>query len=87
MRVRQYVYLGLRSDDLDPGAMSERVGLLPDEVKLRGERIPGPPPMPRCHQWKVRSGLPDTTELDEQFAALLVKVDGAAPAIRAACGG
>lgn len=83
MKVRQYVYLGLSSDTVDPGTISERLGLMPDEVKLMGSRHPGPPPLPRTHMWRLNSGTgSDERTLDEHFQSLLARLTGSASKLR-----
>jgi Domain of unknown function (DUF4279) len=83
VKVRQYVYLGLKSDTVDPGTISERLGLMPDEVKLMASKHPGPPPVPRTHLWRLNSGVgSDEVALDEHFDSLLARVSGSASRIR-----
>ena len=74
MRVRQYAYLSLKSDDLTPDQITEIMGVPADEVKHKGSRTPGPPPVPRCHLWELRSGLPDDRPLQDHFDVLLLKI-------------
>jgi hypothetical protein len=62
--------------------LTDRVGLIPDEVNLMASRHPGPKLVPRTHLWKLASGLPGTKALDEHFAALLAKLEGSAPRVR-----
>ena len=76
MRVRQYVYFGIASEALTPDAISAAVGLQPDESRPKGSRRPGPPPIPRRHLWKLRSGVPETADLNDHFAALVAKLAG-----------
>lgn len=79
VKVRQYVYLGITSDDLDPGVISERLGLMPDEVKLRGSRHQGPPPVPRTHLWRFNSGLTsEELPLDDHFESLRTRLGDSA---------
>jgi hypothetical protein len=82
VRVSQYVYFSLRSELVDPGAMSEAVGLLPDETALMGSRRAAPVPIPRCHLWKLNSGINDKACLDDHFEALLAKLQGSAHRVR-----
>ena len=80
MRLRQRAYLRVASHVLDPGQISEIVGVDPHETKLRGSRSPGPPPIPRFHLWLLKSGLAEEVRLDEHldvlFAIIRAHVDG-----------
>ena len=83
MKVRQYVYLGITSDAVDPGIISERMGLMPDEVKLQGSRHQGPPPIPRTHLWRLNSGAAsDELPLDDHFKSLRVRLGDSAVRLR-----
>ncbi len=82
MKVRQYVYLGIKSDALDPGVISERLGLMPDEVKLMGSEHQGPPPIPRCHLWRLNSGAATDDPLDDHFGALRARLGDSASYVR-----
>lgn len=82
MKVRQYVYLGIRSDGVDPGVISERLGLMPDEVKLRGSKHQGPPPVPRTHLWRLNSGASQESPLDDHFESLRVRLGDTADRLR-----
>ncbi len=81
MRVRQHVYMYLKSEALDPDEISGVVGAEPDEVKLRGSRSQGPPPIPRHHIWRLNSGRSDNADLEEHFAALWPKLIAMAPGL------
>jgi hypothetical protein len=74
MRVRQYAYLGIASDSLDPGKITDTIGVVPDEAKARGSRSLGPPPRPRSHLWQLRSGVPEDADLEQHFAALFPRL-------------
>ena len=82
MEVRQYAYFGMSSLLVDPDAMSEAVGVAPDETQMIGSKRDWPQPIPRFHLWSVRSGLPDTIPLDGHFAALVTKLESHAARIR-----
>ena len=84
MKVRQYVYLGMLSETVDPGQISHRLGLVPDEIRLRGSRHPGPPSVPRTHIWQLNSGVVrDDVPLNDHFEALLARLAGSASRVRA----
>jgi hypothetical protein len=68
VRVRQRAYLLVASEDLDPGVVSERLGIDPDETKLRHSRTHQLPPR---HLWIRRSGLDEARPLDEHLRVLL----------------
>jgi hypothetical protein len=74
MHVRQYAYLRIASDSLDPAQITEGTGVVPDEAKARGSHSPGPPPVPRSHLWHMRSGVADDASLDRHFDALFPRL-------------
>jgi uncharacterized protein DUF4279 len=80
MRLRQRAHLRVASHVLDPGQVSQIIGVDPHETKLRGSRSPGPPPTPRVHLWLLKSGLPEDLRLYEHldvlFAIIGAHVDG-----------
>jgi Domain of unknown function (DUF4279) len=75
MRVRQYACFRISSPSVSPHEITSRLLLEPDEVKPKGSRIAGPSPVPRVHLWKMMSGCADTSPLDEQFAALVARLE------------
>jgi Domain of unknown function (DUF4279) len=84
VKVRQHADLILTSKVVEPSVISERIGLVPDEVRLMGSRHSDPPAMrPAAHIWELRSGLPDGVPLSDHFTSLLAKVDGSAERLRA----
>jgi len=82
MKVRQRVYLSVHSNEFLPERISADLGLTADESRLRGSRILGPPPAPRHHMWSLFSGAPETSRLDDHFAALFARLSPASEAIR-----
>lgn len=83
MKVRQYVYLGVRSELLDPGIISQRLSLIPSQTKLMGSRHLGPPPIPRCHLWQLDSGVESRElPLDDHFRSLLTRLGDSAIRVR-----
>jgi Domain of unknown function (DUF4279) len=83
VKVRQYAYLSVLSESLDPGQLSEELALMPTDAKLRGSRQPGPPPIPRCHLWQLGSGVKShEVRLDQHLSSLLSRLAGSAARIR-----
>ncbi|RCG20997.1 DUF4279 domain-containing protein [Sphaerisporangium album] len=73
MRVRQYVYFAVVSDTLEATEMTARVGLAPDEIRIRGASG-ALPPRPAAHAWKLTcrdAGQP----LDEMISRLLDRLE------------
>ncbi len=83
MRVRQHAALLLRSNVLDPDEITQRMALVPDEVKAMGSLHPGPPARPAAHIWRLPSGIADDHRVDDHFEALLTKLVGSAERVRA----
>jgi uncharacterized protein DUF4279 len=72
LRIRQYTYFSIRSDDLDAAAIAALVSIAPDQVLVRGSRV-ADPPVPRAHAWKLvanEKGL----RVDEQATRLLERL-------------
>jgi Domain of unknown function (DUF4279) len=82
VKVRQYADLILKSKVVEPAVISERMGLVPDEVKPMGSRLSGPPMRPAVHIWKLRSGVPDNLPLTDHFTSLLAKLGGSVEHLR-----
>jgi hypothetical protein len=83
VKVHQYAYLLVTSTEFDPGLISERLGLMPDRVKLMGFRDPGPPPVPRFHMWHLDSGVDRRdVPLDEHLSGLVSRISGTESALR-----
>jgi hypothetical protein len=84
VKVNQYAYLLITSEALDPGLISERMGMMPDRVKLMGARDPGPPPIPRFHMWHLYSGVDDrAVPLGAHLLSLAARVKGTEECLRA----
>lgn len=81
MRIRQYVYLALRSEVLTAAEMAERVGLAADRSQVRGSEVAGPKPRPRCHSWQIVCEEPGLT-VDEQIERVVERVGAHRQAIR-----
>lgn len=81
MKLRQYVKFGVLSDTLDPGQLTSRIGVQPDEVRVKGSRHELPKPVPRSHWWIVRC---DTRKVDvgAQVADVMARVTPARAALR-----
>lgn len=52
MRTLQYCYFALKSELMSAEAITDRLRMRPDEVKVMGSRDPERR-LPRCHAWKI----------------------------------
>jgi hypothetical protein len=72
MRVRQYAYFGISSQQLTATVMTGRLGIEPDRILVRGS--PGPtPPVPRFHSWRILCAEPGLT-VDAQIAKVVARI-------------
>ncbi|SCL37589.1 protein of unknown function [Micromonospora pallida] len=72
MRVRQYVYFSLQSDQMPADEMAARLDMEADEAKVKASRRANPP-VPRCHAWKVvcrDDGLTVDEQIDQVIGRL-----------------
>ncbi|MEV0351309.1 DUF4279 domain-containing protein [Nonomuraea sp. NPDC050680] len=79
MIVEQQVYFMIKSDELDPGQITQYVGVEPtrsEAKESRPSRNSGRLIPPR-HEWTIDSGLADTTSLNEQAEAVMNQLAGA----------
>ena len=53
MRLRQYVYFALKSEEVSAAEITARLGVEPDEVVVRGSRQTDRFVRPVCHIWKI----------------------------------
>jgi hypothetical protein len=67
---------------VSPDEITARTQLSPDETKVRGSSVAWQD-FPRFHLWTVRSGCPDTADLDTHFAALVERIAPCTSQIRA----
>jgi hypothetical protein len=81
MKIEQYAYFGIYSDEMPPDEITARVGVEPDHVAVRGSRIQDPP-RPVSHMWHVECREPGLT-VDEQIARVVARVGPKRAAIRA----
>ena len=52
LRISQYVYFALKSETVPAAAITARLGVDPDSVRVRGARRLAPP-VPVCHSWAI----------------------------------
>jgi hypothetical protein len=71
MRIRQYAYLALKSEELSPDAITSRLGMVPDDVSLMASRRQQPP-VPAAHSWIASSK--STGPVDEMIAELITRL-------------
>ncbi|MDG4791801.1 DUF4279 domain-containing protein [Micromonospora sp. WMMD1102] len=69
MRVHQYVYFALASRQVPAADITARLGIEPDEVKIRGSRRIQPP-IPASHTWRIVCRKPGLT-VHEQINQIL----------------
>ena len=80
VRIRQYVYFALKSETLPAYAITARLGIEPDTVRVRGTRCVDPP-VPVCHSWAIECRLAGLT-VNEQATRVLDRLRPAADHIR-----
>jgi hypothetical protein len=69
VRVSQYAYFALTSTHMSAAEITARLGIEPDETKVRGSRRDRPP-LPAVHIWRVVCRKPHLT-VDEQIAQVI----------------
>ncbi|HET8652371.1 MAG TPA: DUF4279 domain-containing protein [Gaiellaceae bacterium] len=72
MRVTQYVHFAAFSSELTAAEIEKRVGVIPDEVLVRGSKDPERP-LPIQHMWAVSSQQRELS-LYEQVAEVLSRI-------------
>lgn len=80
MKIKQYVYFGLRSEVLTSDEITERLGLQPDEAQERGSRK-ADPPRPVQHRWNLRSDEAGLT-ISEHVARLIPRLEPIRASVR-----
>ncbi|MFF3837765.1 DUF4279 domain-containing protein [Streptomyces sp. NPDC001930] len=70
MPLRQYTYFALSSQHISADEITSRLGITPDEVRLRGSRITKPRVIPASDVWRIVCREPDLC-VDEQIARIL----------------
>ncbi|MFD8558339.1 DUF4279 domain-containing protein [Streptosporangium canum] len=81
MKVHQHVYFALRSEHMSAAVMTARLGIEPDEIKVRASRKTDPP-RPVCHSWKVNAPEQDLG-VDDMILTLIDHLEPHAEAIGA----
>ena len=81
MKIRQRVYLGVRSSSLTPEEITRRVGFEPDRAVARGSKSLDPV-RPAVHLWQVICDEPGL-RVDEQFRRVVERVKPYAAALKA----
>lgn len=69
MRIRQYAYLAVKSESLSIESIADRLGLEPDQTRIRASRSVDPP-RPVYNIWEIRSDQPGLT-IDHHLSALV----------------
>ncbi|MBV1852040.1 DUF4279 domain-containing protein [Catellatospora tritici] len=78
MRLRQYVYFALKSEEVSAAEIAMRLGVEPDEVVVRGSRQTDPFVRPVCHIWMIVCREPNMTvdeQIDQVVGRLLPSAD------------
>jgi hypothetical protein len=77
MRSELSVTFTLRGVDLDPDEVTRQLGLQPTESWRAGEpsRLVRPARFYSDNAWRLHSGLPATTDLEEQVKSLLTRLE------------
>ncbi|MFE5207197.1 DUF4279 domain-containing protein [Streptomyces sp. NPDC056600] len=70
MPLRQYAYFALFSRHTSADAMTSRLGITPDEVRVRGSRCTEPAVLPVEHSWMIVCREPGL-RVDEQITRIL----------------
>jgi hypothetical protein len=70
LHIRQYVGFAVYSERMPATEMTERIGLEPDVVSIRGSRRQHPKSIPVSHMWAVECRTPNL-RLDDQLDVLL----------------
>ncbi len=81
VRIKQYVYFAMTSDNVSPDAMAREIGLAADSVMVRGSERAGPRPRPALNSWKIVCETAGLT-VDDQVELVLDRIRPYQPAIR-----
>jgi uncharacterized protein DUF4279 len=79
LRIRQHVYFAVRSATLTADQVTQRIGIEPDAVDVRGSRS-ATPLRPAAHSWKLTCEDPGLT-VDEQIQTVLARLRDAEEAL------
>jgi hypothetical protein len=82
-RIRQHVYFAVRSGTVTADEVTQRVGIEPDGVDVRGARS-HTPARPAAHSWKVVCEQRGLT-VDEQIEAVVSRLRGAEEKLARLC--
>ena len=82
LRIRQYVYFGLWSNDTSADVITEMLKTVPDASWVRGSRTVDPP-RPVSHKWAIECRDHDL-DVGEQIRQVLARVRPIASRISAA---
>jgi hypothetical protein len=72
VRIRQYAYFALSSQLMTPDDMTKNLGMAPDEVRVRADRL-AEPPRPAAHVWRVVCRHRGRT-VDEQISDIVTRL-------------
>jgi hypothetical protein len=67
------VYFRIWSDTITSSDITARLGIEPDDFKVRGSRSQNPP-IPRLHQWSVNCDEP-SLRIDDQIAMVVTRLE------------
>jgi uncharacterized protein DUF4279 len=72
VRIRQYAYFSMRSRHVPAAEITARLGIEPDEIRVRGTRRLDPP-VPVRHSWDIVCRRPGMT-IDEQIETVVARL-------------
>jgi hypothetical protein len=81
VKIKQYVYFGISSEELIAESIATRIGLVADKTSARGSRTKNPP-RPARHKWEIGSYEPGL-DISAHVAAVLARLEPARDEIRA----
>ena len=73
MRISQRAYFDVSSETVPAAAVTARLGMEPDQLKVRGATR-AEPPVPSCHSWSVHCQEPGL-RLDAQIGEILRRIE------------
>jgi hypothetical protein len=80
VRIKQYAYFVVRSEEIAGEVIAERIGLPGDRIRVRGSRV-SQPPRPAFHTWEVVCDAPGL-RVDAQIQQVFSRVGPYQSAIR-----
>lgn len=79
-KVQQYCYFWIASPVVTASEITERLGVVPDRVSVRGSKRSQPTPVPVEHAWELRCER--HARIDEQASEVLNRIEPVADKVR-----